>query len=166
MWPKPKILASLGKCKPEYDQLKKDHWAWQPLKQPAVPAVKDTAWAKDDLDRFVLAKLEEKKFPPVADADKPTLIRRITFDLTGLPLTPAEIDAFVKGGSPDAFAKVADRLLASPVFGERWGRHWLDVARYGESTGPSRRKSSEQDMKVFPFTQANGTPWARHPADG
>ncbi|WP_020468047.1 DUF1553 domain-containing protein [Zavarzinella formosa] len=138
VWPKPKIPASLGKGKPEYDQLKKDHWAWQPLKQPAVPAVKDSAWAKDDLDRFVLAKLEEKKLPPVADADKTTLIRRITFDLTGLPPAPAEIDAFVKDGSPDAFTKVVDRLLASPAFGERWGRHWLDVARYGESTGPSR----------------------------
>jgi len=137
-WPKPKAPASLTAKKPEYEQLKKDHWAWQPLKVPVVPAVKDAAWAKDDVDRFILAKLETQKLPPVKDADKTTLIRRVTFDLTGLPPTPGETDAFATDASPDAFAKVVDRLLASPAFGERWGRHWLDVARYGESTGPSR----------------------------
>ncbi len=137
-WPKSKAPASLTAKKPEYEQLKKEHWAWQPLKSPAVPAVQDAAWARDDVDRFLLSTLEAKKLPPVADADKTTLIRRVTFDLIGLPPTPAEIDAFAADTSPDAFAKVVDRLLASPAFGERWGRHWLDVARYGESTGPSR----------------------------
>jgi hypothetical protein len=122
-WPTVRIPASLGKPKPEYEQLKKEHWA---------------SWPKDDIDRFILAKLEEKGLKPVGDADKVTLIRRVTFDLTGLPPSPAEIDAFIKDTSPTAFEKVVDRLLASPAFGERWGRHWLDVARYGESTGPSR----------------------------
>ncbi|OWK34745.1 PSD1 and planctomycete cytochrome C domain-containing protein [Fimbriiglobus ruber] len=138
VWPALKIPASLGQVNPEIEKLKKDHWAWQPHKTPAVPTVKNAAWARDDIDRFLLAKLEAKGLPPVADADKVTLIRRVTFDLTGLPPTPEAIEAFVKDTSPAAFATVVDRLLASPAFGERWGRHWLDVARYGESTGPSR----------------------------
>ncbi|MCE9562370.1 MAG: PSD1 and planctomycete cytochrome C domain-containing protein [Planctomycetes bacterium] len=137
-WPAIRIPASLGKIRPEYEQLRKEHWAWQPLTKPAVPAVNDAAWARDDIDRFLLAKLDAKGLKPVGDADKVTLIRRVTFDLTGLPPTPAEIDAFVKDSSPNAFEQVVDRLLASSAFGERWGRHWLDVARYGESTGPSR----------------------------
>ncbi len=137
-WPAVKVPAALTHAKPEYDKLRKSHWAWQPLTQPKPPAVSDAAWAKGDIDRFVLAKLEAAKLKPVADADKLALIRRVTFDLTGLPPTPAAIDDFMNDTSAHAFAKVADRLLASPAFGERWGRHWLDVARYGESTGPSR----------------------------
>jgi len=137
-WPEVRVPASLGKHKPEYAKLKKEHWAFQPLTKPAIPAVKDATWAKDDVDRFILAALEAKGLKPVGDADKVTLIRRVTFDLTGLPPTPSEIDAFLKDNSSKAFEKVVDRLLASQAFGERWGRHWLDVARYGESTGPSR----------------------------
>ncbi len=137
-WPAVRVPASLGKAKPEYEKLKKEHWAWQPLAKPTTPAVKDAGWAKDDVDRFILAALEAKGLKPVGDADKVTLLRRVTFDLTGLPPTPAEIDAFLKDESPKAFEVVVDRLLASNAFGERWGRHWLDVARYGESTGPSR----------------------------
>jgi hypothetical protein len=137
-WPAVHVPASLGKAKPEYEKLKKEHWAWQPLTKPTVPAVKDAAWAKSDTDRFILAALEAKGLKPVGDADKVTLLRRVTFDLTGLPPMPTEIDAFLKDDSPKAFEKVVDQLLASPAFGERWGRHWLDVARYGESTGPSR----------------------------
>jgi len=137
-WPAVRVPASLGKPKPEYETLKKEHWAFQPLTRPTVPAVKDAAWAKSDVDRFLLARLEAKGLKPVGDADKVTLIRRVTFDLTGLPPTPQETDAFLADASPKAFEKVVDRLLASPAFGERWGRHWLDVARYGESTGPSR----------------------------
>ncbi len=137
-WPPVRVPAALGKPKPEYERLKKEHWAFQPLTKPKPPAVKDTSWAKGDIDRFVLAKLEAAKLAPVGDADKLALIRRVTFDLTGLPPVPAAIDEFEKDATPDAFAKVVDRLLASPAFGERWGRHWLDVARYGESTGPSR----------------------------
>src|SRR5262249_11610689 len=148
-WPEVRVPASFGKPKPRYEKLKKEHWAWQPLTDPKVPAVHDTAWPRDAGDRFIRAGLEAKKLRPVEDADRVSLIRRVTFDLTGLPPTPREIDAFLAdssvGGVPppnprsaEAFAKVVDRLLASPAFGERWGRHWLDVARYGESTGPSR----------------------------
>jgi hypothetical protein len=137
-WPAVRLPASLGKPRPEYEKLRKEHWAWQPLAEPKVPAVKDTAWPKDNIDRFILARLEEKGLGPVGDADKLTALRRVTFDLTGLPPTPADIDNFLQDSSPTAFEKVVDRLLTSTQFGERWGRHWLDVARYGESTGPSR----------------------------
>ena len=99
------------------------------------PAVKDTAWPRTDIDRFLLADMEARGLKPVADADKPTLIRRVSFDLTGLPPTPEECEAFISDQSADAFTKVVDRLLASPRFGERWGRHWLDVVRFAESTG-------------------------------
>jgi len=107
-------------------------WSFQPLKLPTIPQVKDTSWAKTDIDRLVLAKLEEKGLKPSPQADRRTLIRRATLDLTGLPPTPEEIEAFEKDTSPDAYAKVVDRLLASPRYGERWGRHWLDVARYAD----------------------------------
>jgi hypothetical protein len=122
----------------KYAQLKKDHWAWQPVKQATPPTVADAAWPASDIDKFVLAKLEKAELKPVADADRVSLIRRVTFDLTGLPPTPEEIVAFVGDKSSDAYAKLVDRLLASPQFGETWGRHWLDVARYAESTGSTR----------------------------
>src|SRR5437763_12131545 len=110
----------------------KTHWAWQKLSKPAAPEVKDASWAKTPVDNFILAKLEEKDLKPNPPADKRTLIRRATFDLIGLPPTPEEIDDFVKDESRDAFAKVVVRLLASPPFGERCGRHWLDVALYSD----------------------------------
>lgn len=116
----------------------KNFWAFQPPKVTAPPKVKNTAWPRTDIDKFILAQLEEKKLRPVADADKATLLRRVTFDLTGLPPTPEELTAFLGDKSPTAFEKVVDRLLASPRFGERWGRHWFDVARYAESTGKER----------------------------
>lgn len=108
-------------------------WAFQPVKKPAVPNVQYRAWVKNPLDNFILAKLESKGLRPVAPADKRTLIRRATFDLVGLPPTPEEVENFLKDASPNAFAKVVDRLLASPQYGERWGRHWLDVARYADA---------------------------------
>ncbi len=113
----------------------KDWWAWQPPKSQPAPVVKDTAWPRNDIDRYLLSALEEKGLKPVGDADKLTLLRRVTFDLTGLPPTPQEVTAFCADASPDAFKKVVDRLLDSKQFGERWGRRWLDVARYAESTG-------------------------------
>ncbi|MDR3634595.1 MAG: DUF1549 domain-containing protein [Isosphaeraceae bacterium] len=107
-------------------------WSFQPIRDLSPPAVKDKSWPRSEIDRFVLATLEEKGLKPVAQADKRALIRRATFDLTGLPPTVDEIDAFLADRAPEAFARVIDRLLASPHYGERWGRHWLDVARYGE----------------------------------
>jgi len=121
-----------------YPKLKAHYWSWQPLTDPAVPAVADSSWSSTNIDRFVLAKLEEKKLSPVSDADPATLIRRVSYDLTGLPPTPADVKAFQKDHSQKAYTKLVDRLLASQQFGERWGRHWLDVARYAESSGPSR----------------------------
>jgi hypothetical protein len=107
-------------------------WSFQPIRKAPVPAVSDATWPKTDIDRFVLARLEKEGLKPVRAADKRTLIRRATLDLIGLPPTPDEIDAFEKDDAPDAFATVVDRLLASPRYGEAWGRTWLDVARYGE----------------------------------
>ncbi len=112
-----------------------DHWAFKPVAQPPVPEVKAGDWPASDIDRFILAKLEAKGLKPSAAADKRTLLRRVTFDLTGLPPTAAELAAFEKDPSHEAFATVVDRLLASPAFGERWGRHWLDVARYADTSG-------------------------------
>ncbi len=137
-WPREHIPASLGRTRPAYEKLKQEHWAWQPLKSPEPPEVKDTFWPRTGADRFILAALEAKGLAPVPEADPATLLRRVTFDLTGLPPTPDELKDFTVDTTPDAYDRVVDRLLASRAFGERWGRHWLDVARYGESTGPSR----------------------------
>jgi len=102
------------------------------VRKPASPPVKDAKWVRNPIDAFLLAKLEAQNLKPARAADKRTLLRRATLDLTGLPPTPEEVDAFLRDGSPDAFAKVVDRLLASPRYGERWGRYWLDVARYSD----------------------------------
>jgi cytochrome c553 len=107
-------------------------WSLQPLQDPKPPAVKDPKWARTVIDSFILAKLEQEGLKPVKPAAKRDLLRRAYFDLTGLPPTPEDTAAFLKDLSPDAFAKVVDRLLASPQYGERWGRLWLDVARFGE----------------------------------
>jgi hypothetical protein len=110
-------------------------WAFQKVVKPAVPTPSAKGWVANDIDAFVLAKLEEKKLTPAPAADKVTLIRRATLDLTGLLPTPEEVQTFLSDSSPDAFAKVVDRLLASPRYGERWARHWLDLARYADSEG-------------------------------
>jgi hypothetical protein len=116
----------------------KKFWSFQPPKISTSPAVKNAAWPKSEIDRYLLAALEAKNMTPVTDADRRTLIRRAYFDLIGLPPTPEETEAFVNDADPKAFEKVIDRLLAMPQFGERWGRHWLDVARYGESSSKER----------------------------
>ena len=113
----------------------RNFWSLKPVQKSPVPAVKDKSWVKTPIDAFVLAKLEAKGIKPNPAVDKITLLRRATIDMTGLPPTPEEIDRFVNDKSPDAWEKVVDRLLASPAYGERWARHWLDVARYADSNG-------------------------------
>lgn len=108
-------------------------WSFQPLHWTSPPAIHDTTWPRSAIDPFILAALEARGLRPALPADKRTLLRRATFDLTGLPPTPGEVDAFLADEAPDAFANVVDRLLSSPHYGERWGRHWLDVVRYADS---------------------------------
>ena len=118
-------------------------WAFQPVANPAAPAVKDTAWSKDPLDRFLLEKIEAKGLKPAGDADRHTWIRRVSLDLTGLPASAEEVIAFAEDKSPDAYAKVVDRLLASPAYGERWARHWLDLTGYADMIGTSNNVFAE-----------------------
>ena len=114
-----------------------DHWAFQAPKHPAPPAVKNAAWVRNPIDNFILAKLESQNIKPSPEADRSTLLRRVSLDITGLPPTPKEIQDFLSDTSANAYEKVVDRLLASPHYGERWGRHWLDLARYADSDGYS-----------------------------
>ncbi len=111
------------------------HWAYEPIRDPAPPNVQDEAWLRNGIDAFIRKKQESIGVRPAPPADKQTLIRRATFDLTGLPPTPEEIDEFVRDNSPDAFDKVINRLLSSPAYGEQWARHWLDVVRYADTAG-------------------------------
>jgi hypothetical protein len=111
------------------------HWAFQPPVRPAPPRVKRQGWVKNPIDAFVLAALEENLLRPAPEADRRTLYRRLSFDLTGLPPAPEDVEAFVADRTGDAYAKVVDRLLASPQYGERWAQHWLDLARYADSDG-------------------------------
>ena len=117
------------------DDAYKQHWAYQPIIDPPLPEVQDADWSRTSIDRFVLARLEQAGLTPAPEADRKTLIRRATFDLIGLPPTPEEVAAFENDPSPDAYEKLVDRLLASPHYGERWARHWLDVARYADNKG-------------------------------
>ena len=123
---------------PPVDDKARGFWAFRPVKRPAVPKVKDAAWVHNPVDAFVLAKLEAAGYRPAPPADKATLLRRVTYAVTGLPPTPAEVDAFLADRSPDAYEKVVDRLLASPHYGEHWGRHWLDLVRFAESNSFER----------------------------
>ena len=116
-----------------------DYWAFQPVAKPVPPAVGNAAWPRSSIDRFILAKLEEKHLTPAGDADKYTLLRRATLNLTGLLPTPEQIQAFVNDISPGVFQNAVDCLLDSPAYGERWGRHWLDVTYYADTTGVGRR---------------------------
>jgi Protein of unknown function (DUF1553)/Protein of unknown function (DUF1549)/Planctomycete cytochrome C len=116
-------------------QARSDHWAFQPPKRSAEPAVKDSAWVRNPIDRFILARLEKERLKPSPEADRITLMRRLSLDLLGLPPDPAEVDTFLADKRPDAYERLVERLLASPHYGERWGRHWLDVARYADTNG-------------------------------
>jgi hypothetical protein len=113
----------------------KSHWAFKVPARAALPVVKNAAWVKNPVDAFILAKLEAEGLPPSPEADRLTLIRRLSLDLTGLPPAPAEVEAFLKDTAPNAYEKLVDRLLASPHYGERWATHWLDVVRFAESNG-------------------------------
>ena len=112
-----------------------DHWAYQPVTRPSVPSVGNFSWPSGAMDHFILAKLRENGMRPARRANRRILIRRVTLDLTGLPPTSGEVDRFVADDSPGAYRRVVERLLASPRFGERWGRHWLDLARYADTKG-------------------------------
>ena len=110
-------------------------WAFRPMVRPSVPAVANKAWVRNSIDAFILANMEKAGVKPAKEANKATLIRRLTFDLTGLPPTPEEVASFLSDETPDAYEKVVDRLLASPRYGERWAMHWLDLVRYADSDG-------------------------------
>jgi len=110
-------------------------WSFQPVRRPALPSVRQRDWVRNPIDAFVLARLESEKIEPSPEASKTTAIRRLSLDLTGLPPTPAEVREFVADNRPDAYERVVDRLLASPHYGEKWARHWLDLARYADSDG-------------------------------
>ncbi|HVL12240.1 MAG TPA: DUF1549 and DUF1553 domain-containing protein, partial [Gemmata sp.] len=144
-WPAKVTLAPPG----DIAKAAASHWAFQPVKRPAVPANpgRQSGGGANPIDAFVLAKLSDSKLSLSPRADKLTLIRRATFDLHGLPPTPAEVDAFLKDESPDAYEKLIDRLLASPRYGERWARHWLDLARYADNKG-------------YVFFEGKEYPWA------
>lgn len=116
----------------------RDHWAFQPVHRPHVPAIADAVladWVRQPIDAFIAQSLAGRNWKPAAEADKYALIRRATFDLIGLPPSPEQIDAFIKDDSPESFQRVVDRLLASPHYGQRWGRHWLDLVRYADTNG-------------------------------
>jgi hypothetical protein len=140
---KGKVYASL---KPITDE-QRNYWAFRKPSRPQIPNIKNRSWVRTPIDAFILAKLEEKGLQPSPRADKRTLIRRVTFDLTGLPPSPEEINAFVADKSPDAYRKVVKRLLASPRYGERWAQHWLDVVRFGETNGFELDAEREQSWR-------------------
>src|SRR5689334_12392276 len=119
---------------------KADFWSFKSAAKPPLPTVPNKTWPRNPVDLFVLAKLEEKQMHASPEADRRTLIRRLFFDLIGLPPTPADVDRFLQDGSNDAYERLVDRLLASPGYGERWGRHWLDVVHFGETHGYDKDK--------------------------
>ncbi|VTS02713.1 DUF1553 domain-containing protein [Tuwongella immobilis] len=129
------VAKPTGPNAPLFRDDQRNFWAFQPMKSVPAPQVSQPQWVRNPIDAFILAKLDAAKLAPRGEADKRTLIRRVTYDLTGLPPTPEEIGAFLNDASPNAYEKVIDRLLASPAYGERWARHWLDVARYADSNG-------------------------------
>src|SRR5207237_169341 len=125
-WPQMATIASAEQ---------KTHWAYVKPVRPELPVINDRAWPRNAIDYFVLARLEKEGLKPTPEADRLTLIRRLSLDLIGLPPTPEEADAFVKDNAPDAYEKLVDRLLANPHYGERWARRWLDLARYADTNG-------------------------------
>jgi hypothetical protein len=125
----------------------RQHWAFRAPKRPQVPLVNEDNWARNPIDRFILARIESEGLAPAAEADRPTLIRRLSLDLTGLPPSPEEIDAFLADERADAYERLVDRLLASPAYGERWGRRWLDLARYADTNGYEK----DRERSIWPY---------------
>jgi len=142
----PRTLVAKGSSA-IYGGVGRKHWSFLPVQHPAIPAVEERLWCQTPIDNFILAKLEASGLRPNPPADKRTLIRRLTFDLIGLPPTEAEVEDYLADDSPDAYAKVVDRLLASPHYGERWGRYWLDVARYADTKGDTPQREDPR----YPF---------------
>jgi hypothetical protein len=126
---------------------KRNHWAFKAPVRPLVPEIEKRKWARNAIDQFVLARLEKEKLRPSPEADRITLIRRVTLDLTGLPPSPKEVDEFLADKAPGAYERLVDRLLASPHYGELWGRHWLDVARYADSNGYEK----DRPRSIWPY---------------
>ncbi|MBX6315981.1 MAG: DUF1549 domain-containing protein, partial [Isosphaeraceae bacterium] len=137
-WPEEAVMAAGAQS---------DHWAFRKPVRPELPEVKDRSWARNPIDRFVLARLEKEGLKPSPEADRATLIRRLSLDLIGLPPSIAEVDAFQADDRPDAYERLVDRLLASPHFGERWGRHWLDAARYADTNGYEKDRA----RSIWPY---------------
>jgi hypothetical protein len=129
------VLAGRASSGPETTSADRSHWAFRPPELPAVPSVREASWVRTPVDAFILARLEKEGLRPASPADRATLLRRVTLDLTGLPPTPLELEAFLSDPRPDAYERVVERLLVSVHYGEEWGRHWLDLVRYAESNG-------------------------------
>ena len=134
------LMATVSAAAPEspFSAEERSHWAFQPVRRHDPPAVKQSGWVKTPIDNFLLARLEAKGLAPAPEASRRALIRRAMYDLHGLPPSPAEVDAFVADQRTDAYERLIDRLLRSPRYGERWARHWLDLAHYAESVEVSR----------------------------
>jgi hypothetical protein len=146
------LAAPAGR--PEPRKAGPDWWSLQPVRRPNAPAVEDRAWVRNPIDAFILARLQQQHLRPAPPADRALFVRRATLDLHGLPPTPEEIDAFVNDARPDAYERLIDRLLASPRYGERWGRHWLDVVRFGESQGFERDKPRDHAWRYRDYVIA------------
>lgn len=134
-WPIDTAAAKTKRKTFDLEARRSEHWCWQPIANPPIPRVNNTSWIRQPFDAFILAGLEQKGLSPAPEADKRTLIRRASLDLIGLPPTPGEVEAFLADTSADAYERLVDRLLASPRFGERWARHWMDLVRYAETYG-------------------------------
>ena len=137
-WPGGDKPAPARKAEFQISDKDRAHWSFQPVKRSAVPKVRNQAWIKNPIDAFILAGLEAKSLSPAPPASKQELARRLYYDLTGLPPTPQDVEAFVNDASPDAYEKLVDKLLASPRYGEKWARHWLDLVRYAETASYER----------------------------
>jgi hypothetical protein len=154
----PPARAAGGKSWAETFAGRRQWWSLQPVVKPAAPAVKLASWPKEPIDRFILAKLEANALTPAPPADRATLLRRLSFVLTGLPPSPEDVEAFLAGRGPDAYRRQVERLLASPHFGERWARHWMDVVRYSDTYGyewdiPAKGAWRYRDYLVRAFNQ-------------